>query len=219
MQRSLKNAPDIHKIVTCDNDYEKTYYAFLNDDAGTVLVSRYDLTKKDIWCIYRGERFKNVKNVFVFDGNTFFANETEVFCLDKELTMDAAMESGGQPEKITALWESGYMDFGSDFRRKFNSEIYVSILPESNSELIITAETDRRGEYAEKTVTTNLLDFRNLNFAKFTFDVNDTPKIHKVRLKAKKFVYYKLIFRVEEAGATATVLSYDQKIRFGSMAK
>lgn len=53
----------------------------------------------------------------------------------------------------------------------------------------------------------------------FTFDTNNTPKIHKIRLKAKKFVYYKLVFRVDSEGATATVLSFDQKVRFGSMAK
>ena len=120
---------------------------------------------------------------------------------------------------IKALWESGYMDFGADFRRKFSSDIYVSVLPQANSELVITAETDRRNEYTEKTVTGNLFDFSNLNFEHFTFDTNNTPRIRKIRLKAKKFVYYKLIFRVEAEGATATVLGYDQKIRFGSMAK
>ena len=84
---------------------------------------------------------------------------------------------------------------------------------------MITAATDRRSEYAEKTVMSNILDFSKLDFRHFTFDTNNTPKIHKIRLKAKKFVYYKLIFRVEADGATATVLGYDQKIRFGSMAK
>jgi hypothetical protein len=46
-----------------------------------------------------------------------------------------------------------------------------------------------------------------------------TPKIHRVRLKVKKFVYYKLIFKVEEPGARATVLSYDMKVRFSSNVK
>jgi hypothetical protein len=45
------------------------------------------------------------------------------------------------------------------------------------------------------------------------------PKIRRVRLKVKKFVYYKLIFRVETEGATATILGYDQTVRFGSMTK
>lgn len=219
VQRSLRNAPDIHKFVTCDNNYDKTYYVFLNDELGTVLVDRYDLTKDDIWCVYQGDIFKGVTNVLVFDGNIFFTNDTEVFCFSTSATKDAPVDPDGEPVSIKALWESGYMDYGADFRRKFNSDIYLSVLPQAHSELIVTAETDRRSEYTEKTITTNIFDFSNLDFANFTFDTNNTPKIHKIRLKAKKFVYYKLVFRVDSEGATATVLSFDQKVRFGSMAK
>lgn len=218
VQRTLRDA-DIHKIVTCDNNYDKTYYVFLNDDLGTVLVNRYDLAKDNIWCIYRGELFKSVTNVFVFSGSLFFANDTEIFHFSDSASKDAPLVPGGESTNITALWESGYMDFGADFRRKFNSEIYISMLPQAHSEMIITAATDRRSEYTEKTVTSNIFSFSNLDFRYWTFDTNNTPKIQKIRLKAKKFVYYKLIFRVEAEGATATVLSYDQKIRFGSMAK
>ena len=219
VQRSLRNAPDIHRFVTCDNDFEKTYYVFLNDELGTVLVDRYDLTKDDIWCVYQGDIFKGVTNAFVFDGNVFFTNDTEVFYFSTSATKDAPVDPDGEPVSIKALWESGYMDYGADFRRKFNSDIYLSVLPQAHSELIVTAETDRRSEYTEKTITTNIFDFSNLDFANLTFDTNNTPKIHKIRLKAKKFVYYKLVFRVDSDGATATILSFDQKIRFGSMAK
>lgn len=218
IQRSLRDA-DIHKIVTCDNNFEKTYYAFLNDDQGTVLVNRYDLTKEDIWCIYRGELFKDVTNVFVFDGTVFFANGVEVFCLNESMTKDAPVVPGEESAGIKARWESGYMDFGADYRRKFTSQIYVSMLPRSNSEMIITAETDRRSDHMEKTVYSNIFFWPDAGFPNWTFDTNATPKIQRVRLKVKKFVYYKLIFRVESDGATATVLGYDQEIRFGSMAK
>ena len=219
VQRSLRNAPDIHRFVTCDNDFEKTYYVFLNDEFGTVLVDRYNLAKDDIWCVYQGDIFKGVTNAFVFDGNVFFTNGTEVFCFSTSATKDAPADPDGEPTGIKALWESGFMDYGADFRRKFNSDIYLSVLPQANSELVVTAETDRRSEYTEKTITTNLFDFSNFSFANLTFDTNNTPKIHKIRLKAKKFVYYKLVFRVDSDGATATVLSFDQKVRFGSMAK
>lgn len=217
--KSLAAVPDINRIVTCDNNFEKTYYVFLNDDEGTVLVSRYELAKEDVWCVYRGELFQNVNNAFVFDGKLFFTNGTEAFYLDSGAVMDAALEPGGEPVGIRAVWESGFMDFGADFRRKFSGEIYVSMLPDAHSEMIITAQTDRREEYTEKIVSNNLMDFSKLDFRILSFNTNNRPKIQKVRLKAKKFVYYKLIFRVDAKGATATVLSVDQKIRFGSMAK
>ena len=218
VQRSLRNA-DIHQIVTCDNSFDKTYYAFLNDEYGTVLVNRYGLGKENIWCIYRSELFKGITKAFLFGAEVFFANGDEVFCFDDDLRKDAAITPDGDALDIKAMWESGYMDFGADFRRKYTSQIYVSMLPQSNSKMTITAETDRRSEYTEKTITNNIFDFANIDFRSFTFDTNNTPKIQRVRLKVKKFVYYKLVFRVDGGGAGATVLGYDQEIRFGSMAK
>lgn len=218
VQRSLRRT-DIQKIVTCDDSFEKTYYVFTNDENGTVLVNRYDLAKENIWYIYRGEIFKGVKNAFIFGGTPFFANDTEVFYFSESATKDAPVTPGMESEAIKAVWESGYMDYGSDFLRKFSSEIYVSMLPKGNSNLIVTAKTDRKDEYTEKEIFANLFGFEGLNFANFTFNTSSTPKINRIRLKAKKFVYYKLIFRVDAEGATATVLGFDQKVRFGSMAK
>ena len=53
----------------------------------------------------------------------------------------------------------------------------------------------------------------------WTFNTNDRPTIDRVRLKVKKFVYYKLIFRIEKDGAQGTILGFDQQVRFASMAK
>ena len=219
VQKTFHNNADVSRIVTCDDNYSKTYYVFLNDEEGTVLVNRYAIAKENVWCIYKGALFTDVKNAFVFDGNVLFSGETEIFYFDKSVAKDAPLNPEGESTQIRALWESGFMHFGSDFRRKFTSQIYVSMLPQSNSEMIITAQTDRRDEYMEKTVSNNVFTFFNLDFSRFTFNTNNTPKIQKVRLKVKKFVYYKLIFRVERPGATATVLGYDQQIRFGAMAK
>jgi hypothetical protein len=95
----------------------------------------------------------------------------------------------------------------------------VSVLPQVNSSVTITAETDKRSEYLEKSISMNLFSFENFGFPWLTFDTNETPKIHKIRLKVKKFVYYKLIFKVDQPGAQATILGYDQAVRFASMAK
>jgi hypothetical protein len=83
----------------------------------------------------------------------------------------------------------------------------------------VTASTDRRETYMEKTLRNDVFSFENIGFANWTFNVNTTPKIQRVRLKVKKFVYYKLIFKVEEPGARATVLGFDQQVRFSSMVK
>lgn len=111
------------------------------------------------------------------------------------------------------------MSFGADFRRKYSSYIYVSTRPEGNSALTITASTDRREVYMEKSIHSDVFNFETLNFENFTFFLDQSPKIRRIRLKVKKFVYYKLIFRVEEPGAQATILGFDQQVRFSSMVK
>lgn len=218
VRRSLRGA-DVNRIVTCDDNYSKTYYVFLNDDDGTVLVNRYDLGKDEIWCVYSGSMLKNVRKAVMCHGVMLFSNGQEIFCFSEGVTKDAAAEPAGESIAIKAFWESGFMDFGADFRRKYSSQIYVSMLPATNSQLTITAATDKRGDYLEKSIGSNIFSFVNFGFPWLTFDTNETPKIQRVRLKVKKFVYYKLIFRVDQPGARATVLGYDQAVRYASMAK
>ena len=148
-----------------------------------------------------------------------FMNETEAFWLDESADQDAGLTKESDVTPIEAVWESGFMDFGADFRRKYSSQIYISMLPQSSSQMVVTATTDRRSEYMEKNINTNVFSWLNANFVDWTFETNDTPKIKRIRLKVKKFVYYKLIFKVVMPGAKATVLGYDQEVRFASMAK
>jgi hypothetical protein len=218
VEKSLERV-DISKIITCDDDFRKTYYAFLNDDEGTVLVNRYDLDKNGIWCVYKSDLCKNVRFAMMNAGEMIFANDREAFTFEDSLTKDASLEVGGAPQKIEAVWESGFMNFGADFRRKYSSIIYVSVQPQFNSEIIITAQTDKRIDYTEKVIDDHVFQWSNANFPDWTFNTNDRPKIKRIRLKVKKFVYYKLIFRIEKEGAQGTILGFDQQIRFASMAK
>lgn len=218
VENTLKRA-DISRIVTCDDDFRKTYYVFLNDEEGTVLVNRYELNKGNTWCIYKSSLCRNVRHVMIHAGDMVFFNDREGFYFDEVISRDAPIDPDGEPQQIHAVWESGFMHFGADFRRKYSSEIYISVLPQATSEVVITAKTDKRDDYLEKTVQNRLFQWNNIYFSNFTFNTNDKPKIQRVRLKVKKFIYYKLIFRIDKDGATGTILSVDQKIRFASMAK
>lgn len=216
--RSLKKA-DLQKIVACDDSFHKTYYLFLNDETGTVLVNRYGIGKSGVWFRYTGSLFRSVQAAFNCGGRMVLVGSQEAFYFDDSITMDAPQIPGDAPVPIPAVWESGFLSFGADFRRKYSSYIYVSVKPESNSSIQVTASTDRRETYVEKYVHSDLFSFANLNFENFTFSLDQSPKIQRVRLKVKKFVYYKLIFRVEEPGALATILGFDQQVRFSSMVK
>lgn len=218
IEKSLKEA-DPARIVTCDDNHNKTYYLFLNDEKGTVLVNRYALAKEGLWCIYRSNLCKNVHFAMMHGGTMAFITGDDLYYFDESAVTDAPMERGGNRQTIKALWESGYMSFGTDYRRKYSSRIYISMLPEAASGMTVTASTDRRESYMEKTIGSNLFSFSRMDFKHFSFNMNNTPKIRRVQLKVKKFVYYKLIFKVEEFGTQATVLGYDQQVRYSSMVK
>lgn len=209
---------DIQKIVTCDDSLSKTYYVFLNDELGTVLVNRYSLTKENIWFVYRSELTVGVKRAFLFNGIVHFSTDTEVFAFSGTGNYDDPKTGTGDPVPVSCVWKSGFMSFSADFKRKFSSEIYISMLQEASAGLNVTAESDKRSEYAVKSVNYNVFSFENLDFANFTFETMIAPKIKRIRLKVKKFVYYRLIFQ-NQPGQRVTILSYDQKIRYGSMAK
>lgn len=203
-------------VVTCDDNHGQTYYVFLNN--GDVLVNRYAL-EGDVWCLYNSDLFYNVRWAVMVGKTMVFATDTNIFFFASWATMDAPGVIGGENKPIKAVWESGYMDFGADFLRKYSSAIYISMLPQSRSELVVTAKTDKRESYMEKVIGNNVFSFANASFSQWSFDMNRTPKMKRVRLKVKKFVYYKLIFKVEEPGARATVLSFDQEVRFSSKVK
>lgn len=216
--RTLQGA-DLRNAVTCDDGIQKTYYVFLNDSEGTVLVNRYDMGKEGAWCIYKGNGFRNVRRCVLFGQTVVLFHDTGAFSLAENVHVDAVEDPAGDSEPIPAVWESGNMSFGADFRRKYSSYIYLNLLPMAATNVTVTAETDRRGDYLEKNVKLDVFDWVNVNFRVWCFNTNSRPSIHRVRLKVKKFVYYKLILKIEEPGATGTILGFDQQVRYASMAK
>lgn len=218
MVRQTLAKADLSMAVACTNTFTKTYYVFLNDENGTVLVNRYELNG-EVWCIYRSPLFCGVKQATVCNGHLIFTNGTEAFTLVMGENVDTGLAPDAPNVQIKAIWESGFHHFGADFRRKYSSLVYVSLKPTGLSDLVITASTDRREEYREKVISRNIFSWNNVTFPDWTFNLTDTPRINRVRLKVKKFVYYKMIFKIERYGATATILGYDQQVRFSSMAK
>lgn len=213
VSRTLSKA-DPSKVITCDDNNTHTYYMFLNDKEGTVLVNRYDL---EVWTIYKGDVFKDVISASAYGGDVIFFNEKTIYKFDKSMQYDT--DTSGNNKQIKAVWESGYMSFGAPHRKKYSSTLWVSMLPEHFADLKVTVKTDKRNDYITKEIGYLLANFTNVDFSNFSFLTWAAPKIKRVQLKVKKFIYYKLIFRVEKAGAKATVLGYDQQVRYSSNVK
>ena len=210
---------DARRIITCDDNATQTYYMFLNDNEGTVLVNRYNI---DVWTTYKAEIFKKIRHAVIGQSGVTFATDKEVLQFDPDSNFDATYGKADM-QRIQSVWESGYMSFGADYLKKHSSNLWISMLPEKKSRMFVTVKTDKRDEYIEKAIGQPLLDFSDISFANFSFLTSNAPKVKRTKIKVKKFIYYKLIFRVamdaDTAGDRATILGYDQQVQYSSAVK
>lgn len=201
VQKSIL-AADADMICMFDDDMRHRFLFFLNDAAGTVLVHDYEL---DAW--YKWLGFKGVHNVVRSTQNDlYFSSEdtqtgTGTLCkLSDNLSYDYIRDlTGWHRHVIDCVWESGYMAFGSESLRKYSSYIWTTLLAGPGAVATFTVQTDRRAEYAEKTHyanTTGLFDATE--FDRFSFETYLAPFAKRLKLKVKKFVYYKLIITSED---------------------
>ncbi len=176
---------DLSTAKTFYDKYAHEYYVIGSD--GTALVNNVDA---DAWFIYTDFGAKcliNYKDELYFGtADGYLRHVSEDYCSDN-----------GEP--IDALWESGSMAFDTDYKRKYSAMLWVGIKPENNGYLKVTAETDRKSDFAEYSFVTD--------------DAADVLRMNRIKLKAKKFTYYKLILSNNTADTTATVVSADIRAR------
>lgn len=245
VQFSMRDAVG-KEILLYDDDDRHRFYCFLNDADGTVLVNAYE---QGVWFRYTG--FYRVWAAGRCGGKLILAMQaggpnqagiyglyelSENHCYDH---IPILSDENGGPEisgytrrPIVCRWESGHMDFGRSNTRKYSSYIWVTLKPGRRVRAWLTARSDRRSGYAEKSAenaVTGLFD--ETDFADFTFETYEVPRARRMKIKVKKFVYYKLSIRCdggeettvpevpESTDGTLTVLSVDQRVRFTGDAK
>lgn len=122
-------------------------------------------------------------------------------------------------ENITAEWEMGYFNFGVDWLTKFIQQVYVSILPLTQTHIDMYLSTDKNAAMQFiKTISYSLSSFDTWDFDDFSFEVNYSPQPFKVKLRAKKIDYLKL--RIVNDGLDgAVVLSVTLPTRTGGEVK
>ena len=195
---------DLENCYCYDDNWGQEYYICF---AGKALVHNY---AADAWYYYEDFDAVCMAN---FRGELLYGTSdgrVEHFSYEYRTNNGAA---------IDAYWESGSMSFGQDFQRKYSAMLWVGIKPESNAEVTVTAQTDRSSSYTEKLIESSLATFAHVNFGKWSFATNRKPQMSRLKIKAKKFVFYKLIFRTSSPDTTVTILSADMRVRFTGYAK
>ena len=189
---------DLERAYCFDDNERKEWYCVCGE---TAAVYNYGL---NVWYVY--ESFP-VLHMVEFDGRLFGALGGKFVEIADEFRNDCG-------SAISARWASGNMAFGADYRRKYSAMLWVGISPVTGGELGVTIETDRKADFSKKIVSKNMATFTKANFGNWSFATSRRPEMERMKLKAKKFTYYKLIFTNDSANTTATVTSADVRVRY-----
>lgn len=191
-------------IAFDDNDNQEYYICY----DGKALINNY---ANDTWYYYTGIDAKCMESI---DGKTIFGTSDGRVCFFD----DTAYSDFGNA--IDAYWESGSNDFGRDFKRKYSSMLWITVKPETKSYVEVTAKTNRKEDLAVKEIVNNVAGtFNNWDFANFSFSNKRRPNVKKIKIKAKKYAFYKLVFESNKPESTVTILSADIRVRETGYAK
>ena len=189
----------LSECVTFENEYKQDYYIVDGDSA---VIYNYTT---DAWFIYT----EFPAAAFVMVGNEMYiGTDGGKFC---HVSRNYKSDDGAA---IDCYWRSGSIDFQREWQRKFSTTIWVSIKPEDNARVTVTAQSDRKSGYAETVVASSLATFTAANFAHWSFATNRRAQVIRVRLKVKKFALYQLIFQDASNDATCTILSTDFRVAY-----
>lgn len=186
-----------------DNDGQEYYICY----DGKALVHNYAI---DAWYYY--DNF-NVSCMVNYRGQLYYGTTDGKFT---EFSYTNRTDFGSV---IESYWESGSIAFDRDYMRKYSAMLWVGIKPEEHGEVYVTIQTDKKSVYNQKVATSSLISFSHADFRRWSFNTNRKPHMSRMKIKAKKFVFYKLIFYTEAIDTTVTVLSADMRVRYTGYAR
>ena len=195
---------DLSACVTFDNEYKQDYYIVCGT---TAVVHNYTV---DAWFVYTSFP----ASAFTMSGNRLYIGTSDGTV--EHVSREYRSDNGAA---IDCFWRSGSMDFRREWQRKYSTMIWVSIKPEENARVTVTARSDRKPDYAEKIVASSLASFSQVNYAHFSFNTNRRPQVERVKLKVKKIALYQLLFESSSASDTVTILSTDFRLRYTGYVK
>lgn len=215
--------------VCYDDNSNQEYYISCN---GVTLVHNY---ATNAWYTYRGftvrcmVSHRNILYIGTPTGDVLYFSPARLS--DYSHTGPMLIENPEKPgemievigkiyKPIDAYWESGAVDFGADYMRKYSNVMWATVKPEQKSYVLVSAMTDRKDDFDGKEIRKGYLGgFANWSFTALSFEDNTMPFVVKIKLKAKKFLYYKIILENNEADTTATMLCIDIRCRATGYAK
>lgn len=201
--------------ICYDDNYHQEYYV-CDPETDKALVYGY---AADAWYYY--DHFPMLVP-FSYENELYYgASDGCIYHVNGAYQFDEQPSETEEPvyNTIDCYWESGSMSFGTDYQRKNSAMLWIGIKPEAKASVDVTVLTDKEATYAHKNVSYHFFDFEHIDFEDFTFDTNDKPQMRRLKIKAKKFVFYKLVMKTNTNDSGVTVTSADIRVRFMGYAK
>ena len=185
IQKTIKEIDFKHCCMWDDNDNQEFYIS----GNGKTLVWNY---VTDCWYEYTG---LDVAVMCNFQGDVIIGRSDGKVV---RLTYNANTDSGAG---FDAVWQSGSMDFGASNMRKYSSMMWVAVKPEAGASVDVDVITDRKDTFREKVVSADKAK------------VPGQPFVVRSKIKAKKFVFYKLLFKTDSNGPAITIMNVNFRVR------
>jgi len=176
----------------------------------TIVVYNYQI---DVW--YKFVLPHSVQSMIVINGSMVFGDN------DGKLNKFDSSERYFGTFAIEAEWEMGFYDWGREWLRKFTNQCWISIQPEPkvNMDVYWITDRDTTEKQASLSIGYNTFDYSQIDYLDWSYNTSLTPRPKRVRTKAKKFSYWKLILRNSKLGYTSSVLNITTDARVGGTIK
>lgn len=121
--------------------------------------------------------------------------------------------------KIEAVMETGFLDFGENWIRKFLNFIWIGLQPESRVECKVGWQSDYTSSSQDETINYSLFSYDDIDYSNWSYEVNYNPQPFRLKPKAKKFTYFKLILSNDSTTDRMTILNITLPAILGGQSK
>ncbi|MEK5175082.1 hypothetical protein NST63_17945 [Heyndrickxia sp. FSL W8-0496] len=210
----LMREQNLDKAVSID--FDKKYWLVVNGNAYILdYAQRSESSPFGEWIIYNNIHascFIQIGEELIFGSS----KEGLIYRFKKDNEINPYNDDG---EPINAVWKSKYFTFGMDERRKMVSKVFYSLKPTSRGSVNIYYKSNKKSSELLKTTYVDTLDFRNIDFNRFTFLFSTFPLESMVKIKAKKITHFQLILENNNLDEGLGLLSLGIKYKFQSEVK
>lgn len=199
------NEKDLTKAKTLDYQELKEYWLAVDNE---IMIYNYGNST-----FYLLEIPHKITSLTSYQGIIYFGTEDGKIMKFNE---DTTTYDG---EIIEAIWESGFYDFEVEYKRKTMRILWITLKPYSNTSLVINYTSDRETGTDEKEISASYFSYVFLNYGNFTYNTNQVIKPYRIKLKAKKFAFLKLILSNKKEDEKVTINSIAIQKSYGGNVK